>query len=117
MTLLFDHPQMAGHLGAVFMGSPGYLLVNATKLAGDPGKAADVVRHEIAHIYQARLATTLGFGAVDARMTEIFGANGLERAADCVALTLGASWTHYTSDCSGPGQAEAVDALLTGRMP
>jgi hypothetical protein len=117
VTLVFDSPRLQGHLGGVVMNDPGHILVSASQLAGDPGKAADVVRHEIAHIYQARLVTTRGLRAVDARMVELFGPGGLERSADCVALALGATWTHYTTDCAQPERVAAVDALIAGRMP
>lgn len=117
VTLRFDDPRLGPHLGGVFMDAPGTILVGASALGSDPGRTADVVRHEIAHVYQARLMATLGFGAVDDRMVQVFGPDGLERAADCVALALGATWTHYTSDCAGPGKAAAVQALIGGRMP
>ena len=117
VALLFDPPELGSHLGGVFMGSPGFMLINASRLAGDPDRTRDVVRHEIAHIYQARLAGTVGFDAVDARMVELFGPGGLERAADCVALSLGATWTHYTTDCAGAERVAAVQALIAGRMP
>lgn len=117
VALRFDDPRLGRHLGGVFMDAPGTILVGATALAGDTSRTADVVRHEMAHVYQARLMTTLSFEAVDDRMVQVFGPDGLERAADCVALALGAGWTHYTSDCGGPGKAAAVEALIGGRMP
>ena len=117
VRLVFDSPELAGHLGGVFLDSPGAILLNATRLAGDPARTRDVVRHEIAHVYQARLAATRGLGTVERRLDEVFGPGGLERSADCVALALGADWTHYTSDCAGADRAAAVEALLTGRMP
>jgi hypothetical protein len=45
------------------------------------------------------------------------GTNGLENAADCVALHLGATWTAYTSDCAGPDKQARVNALIAGTTP
>ncbi|WP_146902437.1 hypothetical protein [Cellulomonas aerilata] len=117
VVLTFDRPELAGHLGGVFMNRPGEILVSASRLTGRPGQTADVVRHEMAHVYQARLATTRGLRTVNARMVELFGPNGLERAADCVAVAFGATWTQYPTDCAGPERVAAVQALIEGRMP
>jgi hypothetical protein len=77
------------------------------------------------HIYQARIIAaeasarggwSASYAAMTARLNAVFGGNGQEKSADCVALRFGATWVAYSSDCGGDRQA-AVDALLAGRMP
>jgi hypothetical protein len=75
-----------------------------------------IVRHEYAHVLtvrvyggqwkSARAATNTHFGGT--------GMGGMERAADCMATVMGASWTHYTSCSSSTWRAKAR-RLLAGR--
>jgi len=119
VTIHWNDPDLSGHLGAVWSGTTGYIMVNSAAMAGQPGKVRDVVRHELAHIYQGRVAKAngLSWGALGDRMSGAFGANPQEKAADCVALRFGASWTHYTSDCSAPEKQAWVDAMIGGYLP
>jgi hypothetical protein len=70
----------------------------------------DVVVHEWSHL----LSAAAYGGDVDAAMAAMngwFGGSGVvgaERAADCMALALGARWTHYTSCGSGQWRAGAA---------
>jgi len=78
-----------------------------------------VVRHEWSHILQARayggdVPAMLGslnaaFGGPGGR-----GVSGVERAADCMARQLGATWTHYTS-CDDPDWQARAATLRAGR--
>lgn len=115
----WDDPDLGGHLGGVWSGSTSYIMVNAQRLAGNPAKTGDVVRHEIAHIYEGRLAAAAGlsWSALNARMSAAFGSSATERAADCVALRFGATWTHYTSDCSSADKQAWVDGMIGGYLP
>jgi hypothetical protein len=76
----------------------------------------DVVVHEWSHIASVR---PYG-GDVDLATQEMrryFGGAGLigaERAADCMALLLGARWTNYTS-CHAESWRQGAARLLTGR--
>lgn len=116
----FDDARLDGHLGMVDLLDPTTIMLNTGRLDGRPAKTRDVVRHEIAHIYQGRLIAQFGLDVVRGRLDELFeasGGRGAELAADCVALRFGASWTHYTSSCSGDARQDAVDALIAGAMP
>jgi hypothetical protein len=79
-------------------------------------KLRSVLIHEQAHLDHAR---TYG-GDIDALTHDanrVFGGSGLsgaERAADCIALLHGASWTHYTG-CSDLAQQDAARTLAAGR--
>jgi hypothetical protein len=58
----------------------------------------DVVAHEWSHVLSVKPYDFDAMAAVDA-MNSYFGGTGLvgaERAADCMARILGATWTHYT---------------------
>jgi hypothetical protein len=58
----------------------------------------DVVAHEWSHVLSVKPYDSDAMGAVRA-MNAYFGGSGLtgaERAADCMARILGATWTHYT---------------------
>ena len=115
----WDDPDLSGHLGGVWSGNTSYIMVNAQRLAGNPGKTRDVVRHEIAHVYEGRLAAAggLAWSELSTRMSAAFGSGATEKAADCVALRFGATWTHYTSDCSSTDKQVWVDALIGGYLP
>lgn len=119
VSIHWDDPDLSGHLGAVWSGNTSYIMVNGSALAGNPGKTRDVVRHEIAHIYQGRLAAAYGlsWGELGDRMAPAFGDRPQEKAADCVAQRFGASWTHYTSDCSSADKQAWVDAMIGGYLP
>jgi hypothetical protein len=75
----------------------------------------DVSVHEWSHLLSVR---TYG-GDVDAAtaaMNGYFGGSGLvgaERAADCMALVMGAHWTHYTS-CTDSGWRAGASRLMKG---
>jgi len=74
----------------------------------------DVVAHEWSHVLSVRAydSTT----EAKAAMNRVFGGSGLtgaERAADCMARQLGASWTHYT-DCTNATWRAAAAKLVAG---
>jgi len=77
----------------------------------------DVVVHEWSH----ELTVLDYHGNVDAAvkaMNRYFGGQGLtgaERAADCMAVLQGASWTHYTS-CTDRRWRSGAAKLLRGRV-
>jgi hypothetical protein len=76
----------------------------------------DVAVHEWSHEL-----SVLDYGgdveAAVSAMNSVFSGSGLvgaERAADCMALLQGATWTHYTS-CEDGGWRRAAMQLLAGR--
>jgi roadblock/LC7 domain-containing protein len=76
----------------------------------------DVAAHEWSH----ELSVLDYAGDVDAAvaaMNATFGGSGLtgaERAADCMAILQGATWTHYTS-CHDSNWRHAAATLIAGR--
>jgi len=80
------------------------------------GYLYDVAVHEWSH----ELSVLDYHGDVDAAvkaMNRYFGGQGItgaERAADCMAVLQGASWTHYTS-CTDSRWRAAARALMRGR--
>lgn len=77
----------------------------------------DVVAHEWSHVLSVR-AYDGDVTAALAAMNATFGGGGLtgaERAADCMALEVGARWAHYTS-CQDDGWRAAARRLLA-RQP
>ena len=75
----------------------------------------DVVAHEWAHLLSVRPypSTT----EAKAAMNRVFGGSGLtgaERAADCMARQLGATWTNY-SPCTDATWKAAAAKLLAGQ--
>lgn len=75
-----------------------------------------VVRHEYAHVLTVR-AYRGDWRAAKSGTNAAFGGSGrtgVERAADCMALALGASWTQYTS-CSRRDWQRHAATLLAGR--
>jgi len=78
----------------------------------------DVVAHEWSHV----LSVKAYGGDVDAAVTAMnsyFGGTGLEgaeKAADCMALELGARWTHYTSCQDSSWRAGARRLLARQRL-
>ncbi len=84
-----------------------------------PGYLNSVVRHEWSHILSARVYG----GDIDAAlraMNRTFGGGGptrvrgAEYAADCMAIRLGATWTHYTR-CHPLRWRDAAARLLRGQ--
>lgn len=120
MRILWNDPRLAGHLGSAdIYGSPGGILVNGNKLGNNVSKMNDVIRHEAGHVYQHRLANKLGIGFWDmeSQLAPAFGSNAIEKSADCVALRLGASWTHYTKKCGSSAKQAWVSGLIGGYKP
>ncbi len=102
-----------GHFGATDLRSGTVYISPAV-----PASRLDsVVRHEWAHVLQIRVYGSAS--ATIAGLNAAFGGSGMsgvERAADCMALQLGATWTNYTS-CSSPAWQRAATHLLAGRRP
>ncbi|MGV8966193.1 MAG: hypothetical protein ACOH2F_07920 [Cellulomonas sp.] len=124
--LAWNHPAIGTHLGGVFLDQVTEIMINGRRLAATPGRTSSVVMHEIGHIYQARIIAaeaparggwSASSGALMSRLNAIFGGNGQERSADCVALAAGATWTAYTTDCNTPARQAAVHALRTLHFP
>lgn len=120
--LAWNHSAIGSHLGGVFLDQDAEIMINGRRLAGTPERTASVVMHEMGHIYQARIIAaeapahggwSASYAAVMSRLDAVFGGNGQERAADCIALAAGATWTAYTSDCNTPARQTAVEALRT----
>lgn len=75
-----------------------------------------VVRHEYAHVVTVRVYGGQWRVAKSA-LNAAFGGSGMtgaERAADCMARLMGASWTNYTS-CSSSSWRRNAELLLAGR--
>jgi hypothetical protein len=74
-----------------------------------------IVVHEWGHIVSVRDYDG-DWHAMTRRLNEYFGNDGLgrERAADCIARILGATWTNYTS-CTDPKWRHGALELLAGR--
>ena len=73
----------------------------------------DVVSHEWSHILSVKNYDNHTSVALDA-MNAYFGGSGLtgaERAADCMAILLGATWTNYTS-CTNTHWRDGARRLL-----
>lgn len=119
VSLSWDEAGLDGHLGGVWKGNTSRILVNSHRLSGKPSLTKDVIRHEMGHIYQGRLmaAHGLSWESLDATMSAAFGSNASEKVADCVAIRFGASWTNYTSNCSGADKQAWVDAFIGGYLP
>jgi hypothetical protein len=76
----------------------------------------DVVSHEWSHLLSVRDYGNDVQTALDA-MNAYYGGSGLtgaERAADCMAKLLGASWTHYTS-CTNSRWIAGAKRLIAGQ--
>lgn len=103
--------------GFSYAWSPSHKIQMATGMKGASLKYVSL--HECAHIRQFVLYkddTT----ALANRMNQIYGGqNGLEQAADCMALRMGADPAYsgyYTKDCKG-ARGTAAAALLAGKKP
>ncbi|MGN6302424.1 MAG: hypothetical protein ACTHN8_15185 [Angustibacter sp.] len=102
-----------GHWGATDLGS-GTVYISPSVPAS---RLDSVVRHEWAHVLQIRVYGSAS--ATVAGLNAYFGGSGMtgvERAADCMALQLGATWTNYTS-CSSATWQRGAAHLLAGRRP
>lgn len=118
VTITWDRPDIGNSLGGVWIGETTIML-NRKRLSASPGRVADVVRHELAHVYQGRSwqASGLPWTEYRAHLAAVFGGSGYEESADCVALRLGATWVHYTRECSGEAKQAWVTALIAGTTP
>lgn len=75
----------------------------------------DVVAHEWSHLRSVQPYDSVS--EATAAMNRVFGGSGLtgaERAADCMARLLRATWTHYTG-CQKSDWRKAAARLLAGR--
>ena len=78
----------------------------------------DVAVHEWSHLISVRPYDVDVDEAVRA-MNSYFGGSGLvgaERAADCMALLLGAQWTHYTPCANASWRAGAARLVKGARL-
>jgi hypothetical protein len=104
-----------GHYGATDL-STATIYISPTV---PTGRLGSVARHEYAHVISMRAyggnvpaavtAMNRSFGGPSPR-----GMGGVERAADCMARELGASWFTYTSCDNAAWRAQAA-RLLSGR--
>ncbi|HET7529393.1 MAG TPA: hypothetical protein VFJ98_00375 [Mycobacteriales bacterium] len=85
----------------------------------DPGVPADKLYDVAVHEWSHELSV-LDYGgdvlAATRAMNLAFGGHGLtgaERAADCMAILQGATWTHYTT-CTAPAWRAAAARLVAG---
>jgi hypothetical protein len=102
-----------GHWGATDLGS-GTVYISPSVPAS---RLDDVVRHEWSHVLAIRVYGSAS--ATIAGLDAYFGGSGMvgvERAADCMARQLGATWTNYTS-CSSAAWQRGAAHLLQGRRP
>jgi hypothetical protein len=118
-------PGYSAHRPAHWVSTSRYGHYGATDLASNniyispsvpSSKLDSVVRHEWSHILSVR-AYGGSYSAMMSATNRVFGGSGMtgaERAADCMAIQLGASWTHYTS-CSNSQWRAAATKLLSGR--
>ena len=74
-----------------------------------------IVAHEYGHVLQGRI-----YGGLDAAVAGLqpfygyVGELAIERAADCMALLEGATWTNYTT-CQNAAWRQDAAILLSGR--
>ena len=104
-----------GHLGTTDLATATVYISPAVP----SGTLPSVVRHEYSHVVSVRAydgqwqtavaAMNRSFGGASPR-----GMGGAERAADCMARALGASWFGYTS-CTDPTWRAHAAQLLSGR--
>ncbi|NLF05966.1 MAG: hypothetical protein GX593_13325 [Actinomycetales bacterium] len=124
VEIAWNHPDIGNHLGGVRLDVPTVMMLNEHRFKAQPERVESTVKHEIAHYYQGALIEKSaskgdwwsGYWKVDAALKPVFGAKWMELSADCVAIELGADWTHYTADCSGKAKKRAVAALIEGRL-
>lgn len=106
-----------GHYGITDANQPGAanIYISPTVPAS---KLYSVAAHEYGHaVVIANYGTGYGpYTRYSSDMVRWFGGTtvtGLERAADCIALQLGATWTNYTG-CGDPHWQEGARILLRG---
>jgi hypothetical protein len=106
-----------GHYGITDANQPGaaniYISPNVPQ-----SRLYSVAAHEYGHaVVIANYGTGYGpYTEYSRDMVNWFGGDkvtGLERAADCIALRLGATWTNYTG-CTDPRWKEGARVLLNG---
>lgn len=122
VKIIWDHEYVKNYYGAAEpINYPNTIMLNSKKLAAHPGFLKSVVYHEVAHLYQASLATKMGtyfFGLeTNGYLKSAFGSNGIEKLADCVVIKLGAPPTGYTSNCGGKERQEWVNAVINNTPP
>jgi hypothetical protein len=101
-----------GHWGVADLGRGVIYIAPSVPAA----RMYDVVVHEWSHVLSVRGYDGDVNAAVGA-MDHWFGGSGLqgaERAADCMARELGATWTHYTA-CSNASWRAGARRLLAGQ--
>lgn len=100
-----------GHYGATDLAT-SHIYISP----GAPTRLLDsVVRHEYAHVVSVR-AYGGDWRAAKAALNAAFGGSGMvgaERAADCMARLMGASWTNYTA-CTSSSWRRSAAVLLSG---
>jgi hypothetical protein len=102
--------------GTSYAWSPTHKIQIATGMEAGPLKFVSL--HECAHIRQFMLYND-DIPALQKRMNQIFGgSNGLEQAADCMAVRMGGNpaYAGYTKNCTGARGAAAA-TLLAGKKP
>lgn len=107
----------SGHYGST------YWYVNTIDISPSvPTRLLDsVVRHEWSHLLQTR-AYSGDLSTLVSSLNAAFGGpgpsgvDGVEKAADCMALQLGATWTHYTSCRNRSWQAGAATLRAGHRL-
>jgi hypothetical protein len=106
-----------GHYGITDANEPGAANIYISPTV-PPSKLYSVAAHEYGHaVVIANYGTGYGpYTRYSRDMVAWFGGTtvtGLERAADCIALRLGATWTNYTG-CGDPHWQEGARILLRG---
>lgn len=100
----------AGHWGSTLLPAEQVSISRAV-----PARLLDaVVRHEWSHVLQSRVYGGDTRAMVTALDATFGGPGGADRAADCMARQLGATWTHYTT-CADPRWRAAAAVLLSAR--
>jgi len=104
-----------GHWGTTDLGS-GRVYISPRVPAS---KLYSVVAHEYGHALSSK-NWGRNWPAAAAAMNRWFGGGtdtALERAADCMAIVQGATWTHYTT-CASTRWRQGARTLLAGkRLP
>jgi predicted SprT family Zn-dependent metalloprotease len=116
MNIEWGDPQ--GHLGGVWMPGSSTIILNAARLDCQTDQTHNVLLHEIAHVHQNWIIAAQGMTTADfqARMEQIFGAPGIESAADAVAVLLGATTVYYRASFS-QAELDAAQAIINNQLP
>jgi hypothetical protein len=104
-----------GHWGTTSLGT-GRVYISPTVPAS---KLYSVVAHEYGHALSSN-NWGRNWPAAAAAMNRWFGGGtdlALERAADCMAIVQGATWTNYTACTSTRWRQGARTLLAGGRLP